>query len=320
MLGLGLTALTGAAKSEETPMITFGLITDTHLCDQPDQSDKASPGADLKYYSGAATKIATFAQRMAEDGVAFIAELGDLVDAPVHAKGTPYAERRAAMQGFLHRAVDAFSAYHGPRYHVLGNHDTLHQSKADVAALLPNPGIEQGRHYYSWDAGGVHFIALDAGYRTDGHDYTGEPASGGYDWRDANLPPAELAWLKNDLAATALPVIVFSHQLLNPQDRIRPHFNTGVIIRNADAVRTILEDSGRVLAVFSGHYHGGGAQQVGGIHYVVLQGNIAYGNDLSLHNQFATVGVHRTSDGAYRLHVIGSGQQRTYILDAGGRG
>lgn len=316
VVGLGLTALSGATVAEETPLITFGLITDTHLCDLPDQSDKISPGADHKYYSEAAAKIAVFARRMAEDKAAFIAELGDLVDAPVHAKAMPFAERRAAMQGFLHRAVEAFSAYPGPRYHILGNHDTLHLTKDDVAALLPNPGKTAGRHSYSWDAGGVHFVALDADYRGDGRAYSGEPEDGGYDWRDANLPDGELAWLRADLAAATLPVIVFSHQLLNPQDRIKPGFNTGVIIRNADAVRAILEDSGKVLAVFSGHYHAGGYQQVGGIHYIVLQANVAYGPDLSHHNQFATVGVHRTAEGAYRLHVIGAGQQRTHVLDA----
>jgi alkaline phosphatase len=40
-------------------------------------------------------------------------------------------------------------------------------------------------------------------------------------------------------------------------------------------VRGILEASGKVLAVFSGHYHDGGYQEINGIKYIVVQANAA---------------------------------------------
>jgi alkaline phosphatase len=51
-------------------------------------------------------------------------------------------------------------------------------------------------------------------------------------------------------------------------------------VKNAAAVRSLLEQSKKVLAVFSGHYHDGGYQEVNGIRYVVLQANAAYGNGM----------------------------------------
>lgn len=42
--------------------------------------------------------------------------------------------------------------------------------------------------------------------------------------------------------------------------------------------------------MFAGHYHDGGYQQVNGIDHIALA-NVAYGNDASYHNQYATVDV-----------------------------
>ena len=86
-------------------------------------------------------------------------------------------------------------------------------------------------------------------------------------------------------------------------------------MRNAAEVRSVLEKSGVVIAVFSGHYHEPGYQLVNGIHYVMLQANVAYGNDASYHNQFATVDV--LADGRnFRVLVNGNARQKTHILKA----
>jgi hypothetical protein len=103
---------------------------------------------------------------------------------------------------------------------------------------------------------------------------------------------------KTDLAANRLPTVVLTHQLLNPEEQVDKDFDPKHTVRNAAEVRTLLEKSGNVLAVFAGHYHDGGYQQVGGIHYVTLQANAAYGNDSSYHNQYATVEVSSEGGGA----------------------
>jgi alkaline phosphatase len=71
-----------------------------------------------------------------------------------------------------------------------------------------------------------------------------------------------LDWLRQDLATTLKPVVVFAHQRLDPTE----HYT----IRNAEAVRSILERSGRVAAVFQGHSHHNDYALLNGIHYCTL--------------------------------------------------
>jgi hypothetical protein len=54
---------------------------------------------------------------------------------------------------------------------------------------------------------------------------------------------------------------------------------------------------------------------VNGVHYVVLQASAAYGNDVSYHNQYATVEVGAEGK-KYRVIVNGNGLQKTYVLDS----
>jgi alkaline phosphatase len=142
---------------------------------------------------------------------------------------------------------------------VLGNHDVDSISKTQFLNNIENAGIDYGKSYYSFDFNGVHLIVLDANYKSDGTDYD----HGNFDWTDANIPPAELEWLMQDLAATRKPTIVFIHQLL---DGSGSHY-----VNNAAEVRGILEQSGRVLAVFQGHRHDGSYSLIEGIHYYTLK-------------------------------------------------
>ncbi len=129
------------------------------------------------------------------------------------------------------------------------------------------------------------------------------------------VPKEEADWLKADLAATKKPTIVFTHQLLNPQDLIEPNFDVKHLIANAADIRSILEKSGVVVAVFSGHYHDGGFQNVNGIGYVVLQANAAYGNDVAYHNQYSTVDVYAEGKKT-KVVVAGNGAQKSYVINA----
>lgn len=47
-----------------------------------------------------------------------------------------------------------------------------------------------------------------------------------------------------------------------------------MFVKNAAAVRTVLEASGRVLAAFQGHDHKGSYTLVNGIHYYTLCGMV----------------------------------------------
>ena len=313
LLALGMI---GNIHAAETKLVSFGLITDTHVSDKGDQASTITANATARYFTGGLGKIDAFVGAMNRARVDFVAELGDYTDNPADAK-LSYEARKAAALGFVQAAETRFAQFKGPRYHVFGNHDTDQLSKQDYLAQVTNTGIAAGASYYSFNQGGVHFIVLDASFKADGNGYSGVPGTpgAGYAWSDANVPAKEVDWLKADLAANTLPVIVLSHQFLNPAEQIDPLYDPAHTVKNAAEIRALLEQSGRVLAAFAGHYHDGGYQQVNGITYIGLQASTAYGNDASYHNQYATVDV-RADGNKYQVAVSGNGLQKSYVINS----
>jgi len=295
-------------------LVSFGLITDTHVCDKADQSNAIALTASPRYFTGGLSKLETFSKAMNQASADFVVELGDYTDNPVNSSLTP-GERRKAALGFMEAAEARLALFKGPRYHVIGNHDNDQASKEDFLSKVTNTGIAAGATYYSFERGGIHFVVLDAGFKSDGSPYSGIPGQPGFgfSWDDANITAEQLNWLKADLAGTRLPVIVFTHQELNPQELIDAAFDPKHCVKNAAALRGLLEGAKKVLAVFSGHYHDGGYQEVNGIRYVVLQANAAYGNDASYHNQYALVKVFAEGK-TYTVALSGNGMQRSYVF------
>ncbi len=113
---------------------------------------------------------------------------------------------------------------------------------------------------YSEDHGGVHFAVL----RTVEHRR-----------ERIELPAEQIAWLERDLAATSLPSVVLMHHPAS-QMRLdgnrwfdgRPHL-ARVVERKA--LRTVIENSRKVLAVFNGHVHWNHLDIIAGIPYITLQ-------------------------------------------------
>jgi hypothetical protein len=248
--------------SQPRPPLRFGIVTDCHYAD----TDPASG----RYYRESTDKLAECVSRMNAEHVDFLIEIGDFKDQDTR----PNEERTLA---YLDQIESVFRKFDGPLYHVLGNHDMDSLSKAQFLAHVRNTGIDPSFQHYSFDAKGVHFVVLDANYKADGTAYD----HGNFVWSDANVPPAELDWLKQDLAAARGPVIVFVHQML---DGTRQE-----AVKNAAEVRAILEASGKVLASFQGHWHQGNYSQSAGIHYYTLASVIeGTGPD---HNAYAIVQV-----------------------------
>ncbi|MBL7188139.1 MAG: metallophosphoesterase [Phycisphaerae bacterium] len=222
----------------------FGIVTDCHYAD--------AEAAGTRFYRQSPDKLAECVELMNAEKVDFLIELGDFKD-----QNTPPVEQKTLS--YLEAIEEVFQKFHGPAYHVLGNHDLDSISKEQFLTRAENTNIDSDRSYYSFDVNRLHCIVLDANYRGDGADCD----HGNFDWTDANVPTAELAWLVQDLAAASGPVIVFTHQLL---DGIG-----SVYVKNADQVRQILQASGRVLAVFQGHHHPGSYSNIAGIHYYTLK-------------------------------------------------
>ena len=248
LLALSL-LVTGLAvpAAQAPPLVRFGVVTDVHYAD-------IDP-AGARTYRESIGKLDECVQVMNAKGVAFLIELGDFKDQD------PKPDEARTLK-YLERIESVFAGFKGPRYHVIGNHDTDSLSKAQFLAAAPNTGIVPNATRYTFVSGGVRFVVLDASHTSDGSDYD----HGNFDWSDSNIDAPQLDWLGKTLAASAEPAIVFVHQQLD---------GTGAYyVRNAAQVREVLEKSGKVIAVLQGHRHEGGFSTINGIPYFTFKGLI----------------------------------------------
>lgn len=169
-----------------------------------------------------------------------------------------------------------FAGSPGSRFVIGGNHDFDYMTLAQWLAVWEDgyPYFKPGKGYGSFDVGGFHFIILDCLYNnTTPYSHistTSYPAT-------FHIPDGtdgshnQLGWLKNDLAATDKPTLVFCHVSLS-------EIGTGwwiltdalAQVGNRAAVRTVLEESGKVIGVFGGHIHNNRWQVINGIPYFHL--------------------------------------------------
>ncbi len=218
------------------PVLHVGLVTDLHYADKPP--------AGSRHYRETPEKLAEAAERYSREKPVFLVELGDFIDA---------ADTVETELAYLKRINRDFSAICKHRHYVLGNHCVHTLTKQEFL-----DGVEQPKSYYSFDSGQFHFIVLDSCFRSDGEPYGRK----NFEWTDANIPAAELDWLRADLIRTTKKTIVFAHQRLD----VSNHYG----VKNSAEVRKLLEESGKVLAVFQGHSHKNDYHDIGGIHYCTM--------------------------------------------------
>jgi predicted phosphodiesterase len=245
-----------AVKQEE--VLKVGLMTDMHYADKPTRGSR--------HYRETLGKLEEASDKFNDLNLSFVVELGDFIDA------APGVETEL---GYLKTVNSRFQKICQHRHYVLGNHcvDTLR--KEEFLGV-----VEQKAAHYSFDAGEYHFIILDSCFRSDGVPYGRKNSK----WNDANIPDDQLEWLQSDLKRTSRKTIIFVHQRLDN----RPNYS----VKNAPVVRKILEESGKVLAVFQGHSHKNELQEIGGIHYCTLvamvEGAGTENNAYSVMNLFLT--------------------------------
>lgn len=240
----GTLLLTAAATADpgsllagqDSERLRVGLLTDLHHADKP--------AAGSRHYRETLAKLSEAATRFESDQIDLLVELGDLIDA---------ADSVETELRYLKTVNRELSAISPDRHYVLGNHCVDMLTKAEFL-----DGVEQKQSWYSFDRGGVHFVVLDACFRSD-HEPYGRKNSR---WDDANIHPDELEWLEADLKSTDRKTVVFAHQRLDVSN------SHGV--KNCLAVRKVLEASGNVLAVLQGHSHQNDLRQIGGIYYCTL--------------------------------------------------
>lgn len=155
--------------------------------------------------------------------------------------------------------MDIWNQFKGPKYHVIGNHD---RDGGFTLQQLMDFWEAKGA-YYSFDCKGYHFVVLNGNERPTGDTSKGYPRS---------VTKTQRQWMKNDIAATSLPVIIFCHQGIdNDMD--------GVVEGNLLRVvfEKINKEAGfnKIQMVFSGHHHENYYNPYNNIHYIQVN-SISY--------------------------------------------
>lgn len=144
--------------------------------------------------------------------------------------------------GFLDVTIRRFASTM-PFVYARGNHETRGRFARSLPDYLPSM---DGRTYYSFDHGGVHFIVLDSGEdKEDAHQYY----NGLVDFQNFRKEQAE--WLKADLAADACRNARFRIVISHIPPRSAKGFAIEDVCRNFEP----LINKARIDLWLSGHTH-----------------------------------------------------------------
>ena len=269
---------------DEKPLVRFGLVTDCHYADIP-LAHRPMPIGDASYRESCA-KLAEAVAVFNRERPDFAIELGDFKD---------QGRDKAETLSFLERIEGVFAGFAGPRYHVLGNHDMDLLTKEDFFSRVENGGAKPVSGHYSFAVNGVKVIVLDGCYNAKNESY----APGNWIWHDARVPPFETEWFASELESAPGKVVVCVHQ------RVDPAADGQHLMRNAAEIRALMERSGKVCAVFSGHQHSGGCTVENGILYYSLRALVL--NEGAEENSYALAEVYASGG----VRVIGYRKART---------
>lgn len=143
--------------------------------------------------------------------------------------------------------VQAYNDFHIPSYHVLGNHDSDKTPFEETLKLYHMPN-----DYYFFDVKGYRMIVLNPNcYYLDGeyiHYSMGNYFAHGA-LRDY-MPPEQLQWLEETIAASPFPCILISHESFERPDGVKNREAVLEIIRKANQ-----NHPGRVILCINGHHH-----------------------------------------------------------------
>jgi len=231
-------------------IVRIGIVTDVHAHDA--NSPDEGRGKIMVNYP---ERLVAFVEAMNAWPADAIVQLGDLINGNIVYGGM--IGDPARIEGLLADAGALLSAFDGSVHHVAGNHDFYDLSLQEYTETL---GLEKTT--YSFDLGRFHFVVLDAEFNPDGshYDHVFMRVKG-------HVSPEQLEWLRTDLAATELPTIVLIHQ---PLDSDFDSLAGGPPVANHIEVRSVLAESGTVVAVFQGHDHENRYSVIDGIHYVTF--------------------------------------------------
>ena len=211
----------------------------------------------------------------------FVIEIGDFID----------SESEDDALSDLEAVENIYSDLTMSRYYGFGNHDLDWLTKQQ---FMNNTAMSQ--KYYSFDCGDFHFIVLDPMYDESGNDVEDCHDTIGSDCPFQNtiyVSDEEKTWLENDLANTSKKTIVF----------METHFEGNYAIGNAAEIRSVLENSGKVIATFSGNSGQNDKITINGIDHYRMRAM-----DEASPNAYAKIYVYK--DGS--IYIKGVGEQASW--------
>lgn len=272
------------------PLFSFGVIADAQYCD-------CEPAIG-RYYRRSTQKLADALQKLNQRDLAFIIDLGDLIDRDF----SSFDEILKVYEQSNYRV-----------YRTLGNHDfTVEDAqKVQVANRL---GLDQAA-YYDFLYLGWRFIVLNGNeLSTYAHPAGSEEARAGAEmlqnlekggainarpW-NGGISQQQLAWLESKLEVARQEnqwVIVINHFPAYPKD---PHN-----LWNDQEVVDLLIRYPQVVAYLNGHNHAGNYGQKEHVHFLNFTGMV----ETDAKNTFAHVDVFPD-----RLAVEGYGRESSRTL------
>jgi 3',5'-cyclic AMP phosphodiesterase CpdA len=269
--------------------LTFGIVTDLHFGPEARWQGK------LRKLTHRAGELARDFVRRMNDEVRpdFVVNLGDdIEDESREADLARYGE----CQSILREA-------HAPLVNVAGNHDLIHMNRDDLNRFWQR----SGPLYYSFDRGGWHFVVLHTIEKQD---------------VEIRVPEPQLEWLREDLGSgpsgpREAPAIVFMHHSASDQyvedSRWWPGRSNVALVKDRVELRRILEQSGRVRAVFNGHLHWNHLDVIAGIPYVTVQSLIENLDEDAPGRPAAAHAVVHLGEHGMRVRVHGSDPARYQI-------
>jgi 3',5'-cyclic AMP phosphodiesterase CpdA len=223
-------------------MLTIGILTDLHF----------GPAA---FFEGRLRKLTHHAAELTR-GVIEVMNERVRPDLLVNLGDDIEDEGREADLARYGECQDILRTADAELVNVAGNHDTVHLGRDDLNRFWRR----EGPLHYAFDRGGFHVVVL---HTLEAKDV------------DVRIPPAQLAWLREDLARTTLPVVVLMHHPASEQDlsdsswfHAAPHL---ALVRERADLRRIFEESGKVRVVLNGHVHRNHLDVIRGIPYVTVQ-------------------------------------------------
>ncbi len=149
------------------------------------------------------------------------------------------------------RVIEMYKNFEKPSYHVIGNHDIDSCTKREILDYWCANDLNP---YYSFDMKGYHFVVLDGNYMKIGDRFISYEKGNYYEHTYDETPAIpfiddkQLEWLREDLAKTPYPSILFSHQRLTPEPL--------TAIRNFPDFKKVIDSAPNpVLLAVNGHEH-----------------------------------------------------------------